>query len=171
MGSNPRLTTYDEDARPWLRSSDDKYGLIVVDTYRQPYIPFYMVTKEFFELARDHLAPGGVVVVNVGHPEGNDEFERVLGRTMAEVFPTVLRDPAEQTNSLLIGGGPGLAARLDRAARTRLHGNLRKLALIDAARMRRGCPAAPSTPTIAPRSSGSSTARSWATPRGSRQSG
>ena len=136
MGSNPRLTTYDEDARPWLRSSDDKYGLIVVDTYRQPYIPFYMVTKEFFELARDHLAPGGVVVVNVGHPEDSDEFEQVLGRTMAEVFPTVLRDPAEQTNSLLIGGeGPLSGARLARVARTRLHGNLRKLALIDAARM------------------------------------
>ncbi len=136
MGSNPRLTVYDEDARPWLRSSDDKYGLIVVDTYRQPYIPFYMVTKEFFELARDHLAPGGIVAVNVGHPQGNDEFEQVLGRTMAEVFPTVLRDPAEQTNSLLIAGeGPTSAARLERAARARLHGNLRKLALIDAARM------------------------------------
>jgi spermidine synthase len=135
MGSNPRLDVYDDDARPWLRASDDKYGLIVVDAYRQPYIPFYLVTKEFFELARDHLAPGGVVAVNVGHPEGDDEFERVLGRTMAEVFPTVLRDPAEQTNSLLIGGGPGMStARLDLAARTRLHGNLRKLARIDAAR-------------------------------------
>ena len=55
---------------------------------------------------------------------------------MAEVFPTVLRDPAEQTNSLLIGGDGSLsAARLERAARARLHGNLRKLALIDAARM------------------------------------
>ena len=136
MGSNPRLTTYDDDARPWLRASDDKYGLIVVDAYRQPYIPFYLVTKEFFELARDHLAPGGVVVVNVGHPEGDDDFERVLGRTMADVFPTVLRDPAEQTNSLLIGGGPEVSqARLDRAARTRLHGNLGKLARIDAARI------------------------------------
>ena len=76
MGSNPRLDVYDEDARPWLRASDDRYGLIVVDAYRQPYIPFYLVTKEFFELARDHLAPGGVVAVNVGHPEGDDEFEQ-----------------------------------------------------------------------------------------------
>ena len=136
MGSNANLTVYDEDARPWLRDSDGGYDLIVVDAYRQPYIPFYLATKEFFELVRDRLAPGGVVVVNVGHPEGSDEIERVLGRTMAEVFPTVLRDPAEQTNTLLLGSeAPASAARLAAAARTRMHGNLRKLALIDAARL------------------------------------
>ena len=61
------------------------------------------MTKEFFELARDRLAPGGVVVVNVGHPEGSHEFEEVIGATMEAVFPTVLRDPAEQTNTLMLG--------------------------------------------------------------------
>jgi spermidine synthase len=110
--------------------------MIVVDAYRQPYIPFYLATEEFFELARDRLAPGGVVVVNVGHAEGSDEFERVLGRTMAAVFPTVLRDPAEETNTLLLGSeAPASAARLAAAARARMHGNLRELALIDAARL------------------------------------
>jgi hypothetical protein len=74
----------------------------MVDAYRQPYIPFYLATKEFFELARDRLAPGGVVIVNAGHPEGNDDLETVLGATLAEVFPTVLRDPIEDTNTLLL---------------------------------------------------------------------
>ena len=68
------------------------------------------------------------MVVNVGHPEGSDEFERVLGRTMAEVFPTVLRDPAEETNTLLLGSEAPASRRAPRrAARARLHGNLRKL--------------------------------------------
>ena len=49
--------------------------MIIVDAYRQPYIPFYLATREFFELARDRLAPGGVVIVNAGHPEGNDDLE------------------------------------------------------------------------------------------------
>ena len=49
--------------------------MIVVDAYRQPYIPFYLATREFFDLVRDRLAPGGVVVVNVGHPEENDDLE------------------------------------------------------------------------------------------------
>jgi spermidine synthase len=137
MGSNENLSVHDADARPWLRRSAGGYDMIVVDAYRQPYIPFYLATREFFELVRDRLAPGGVVVVNVGHAEGSDEFERVLGRTMAEAFPTVLRDPAEQTNTLLVGSeAPASPERLRAAASGPwLHGNLAELARIDAARM------------------------------------
>ena len=110
---NPNLQVFHEDARPWLEDSDGDYDVIMVDAYRQPYIPFYLATEEFFELVRDRLAPGGVVIVNVGHPEGNDDLEKVLGATMAEVFPTVLRDPIEDTNTLLIGSeAPGSAQRL-----------------------------------------------------------
>ncbi|MFA9269625.1 MAG: spermidine synthase [Baekduiaceae bacterium] len=100
---NPNLNTFTDDARPYLRQTDERYDAILVDAYRQPYIPFYLTTKEFFELASDRLRPGGLVMVNVGHLEGNDELEKVLSRTMKEVFPTVLRDPAEDTNTLLIG--------------------------------------------------------------------
>ena len=99
---NPRLDVFHEDARPWLDDAEGDYDVIMVDAYRQPYIPFYLATKEFFELARDRLAPGGVVIVNAGHPEGNDDLETVLGATMAEVFPTVVRDPIEDTNTLLL---------------------------------------------------------------------
>lgn len=113
MGDNPNLTTYTADARPWLRQSDGGYDVIMVDAYRQPYIPFYLATREFFELVKERLAPGGVVVVNAGHPEGNDDLERVLGSTMAEVFPTVVRDPKDDTNTLLLGSeGPASGERL-----------------------------------------------------------
>jgi spermidine synthase len=117
LGSNPKLTVYGEDARPWLRQSTGGYDVIAVDAYRQPYIPFYMTTREFFALVRDRLAPGGVVVVNVGHPSGNDELETVIGRTMAEVFPAVVRDPIDDTNTLLAGSlAPASAGRLRAAA-------------------------------------------------------
>ena len=36
MEDNPRLTVHDVDARPFLRASDERYDLIVVDAYRQP---------------------------------------------------------------------------------------------------------------------------------------
>jgi spermidine synthase len=125
---NPRMTTFAEDARPWLRRSAGGYDAIMVDAYRQPYIPFYLATREFFELARERLAPGGVVVVNVGHPQGSDELERVLGETAAAAFPTVLRYPIEPTNTLLLAGGPPIdQERLRRRAAT-LASPLRPLA-------------------------------------------
>jgi predicted membrane-bound spermidine synthase len=101
---NPRMTVYSEDARPWLERVEDGYDAIMVDAYRQPYIPFYLATREFFELTRDRLAPGGLVIVNVGHPETSSELERVLGATMAAAFPRVLRYPIEDTNTLLVAG-------------------------------------------------------------------
>jgi predicted membrane-bound spermidine synthase len=115
---NPRLDVFHEDARPFLRRIDRRYDVIMVDAYRQPYIPFYLTTREFFELARDRLEPGGVVVVNAGHPEGQDDLEKVLGATLAEVFPTVVRDPSQDTNTLLLGSmAPASAAGLERALR------------------------------------------------------
>jgi spermidine synthase len=132
---NPNLRVHHEDARPWLRASEGGYDVIMVDAYRQPYIPFYLATEEFFELVRDRLAPGGVVIVNAGHPEGNDDLERVLGRTMAEVFPTVIRDPIEPTNTLLLGSEASASgARLREAVRD-LPPGLRTVATQSAARI------------------------------------
>jgi spermidine synthase len=116
---NRRMRLFAEDARPWLARSDESYDAIMVDAYRQPYIPFYLTTREFFELAREHLTPGGMVIVNVGHPEGGEELERVLGRTMGAAFSRVFRYPIEATNTLLVGGdGAMSAARLGRRARS-----------------------------------------------------
>jgi spermidine synthase len=126
---NPRMRVFAEDARPWLERSAGGYDAIMVDAYRQPYIPFYLTTREFFELVRERLAPGGVVIVNVGHPEGSDELERVLGRTMAAAFPGVLRDPIEPTNTLLVASEAPLAASRLRSSLTSMPAALRAPAL------------------------------------------
>jgi spermidine synthase len=135
MGSNERLEVHNEDARPWLEDSASSYDVIVVDAYRQPYIPFYLTTREFFELVRDRLAPGGSVVVNVGHAPGNDDLERVLGRTMAAAFPTVLRDPVENSNTLLVASeAPTTADHIISRIR-RIPPGLQALAATDAGRL------------------------------------
>jgi spermidine synthase len=113
----PNLHVHTADARPFLRRSKRKYDLIVVDAYRQPYIPFYLSTREFFAEARDHLTPRGMVVINVGHPEGSDGLEKVLSATMGAELRTVVRDPSETTNTMLVGtNAPVSAAALRRAA-------------------------------------------------------
>ncbi|MEX0427953.1 spermidine synthase [Nocardioides sp. DS6] len=117
-----RLHTHTADARPWLETTDRKFDVIMVDAYRQPYIPFYLTTREFFALAKAHLTPGGVLVVNSAHPERSDTLEKVLTATMATAFGSdhVWRDPSEPTNSVLVGStGPAPADRL-RAAVPRI---------------------------------------------------
>ena len=133
--NNPRLHLYHEDARPFLRRTDARYDVISVDAYRQPYIPFYLTTKEFFESVRQRLRPGGVLVVNAGHPEGQDELEKVLTATIAEVFPHVLRDPIEPTNTLITASERSLSAERLRRAVPRLPGGLRGTALAAAGRL------------------------------------
>lgn len=98
-----RLRLLTGDARVELRRSAGNYDAILVDAYRQPYIPFHLSTKEFFSLAKDRLAPGGVVIVNVGHPEGDFELEEVLGATMrAAGLRHVVRDAAQSLNTQLV---------------------------------------------------------------------
>jgi spermidine synthase len=125
---NPKMEEFEEDARPWLARSDGGYDVIMVDAYRQPYIPFYLATKEFFELTRDRLTAGGIVILNAGHPEGNDDLETVLGRTMAEVFPNVMRHPIEDTNTLLVASEAPLSAQRLAARAATLPAPLRPVA-------------------------------------------
>jgi len=131
----PRLHTHAADARPFLRRSRQRYDVIVVDAYRQPYIPFYLTTREFFELAHDRLAPGGVVLINVGHPRRSDRLEQVLSATLRTAFRTVLRDPVKPTNTVLLATDAAASGARVRAAASDLPAPLRPVALDAAARL------------------------------------
>ena len=131
----PNLHTYTADARPFLRRSTRRYDLIVVDAYRQPYIPFYLATREFFALARKHLTPRGMIVINVGHPERSDRLEKVLSATMGAELKTVLRDPSEPTNTMLVGTDAPVSAAAMRGALGGMPGALRPVATATAGRL------------------------------------
>jgi spermidine synthase len=103
------LHTYTADARPWLAASRTRYDAIFLDAYRQPYIPFYLVTREFFALIRAHLRTGGTLVINVGHIPGSDSLEQAVSATVRAVFPFVVRDVVSGTNSLVIASTAGLS--------------------------------------------------------------
>ena len=133
--NNPRLHLYHEDARPFLRRIDARYDVISVDAYRQPYIPFYLSTEEFFELCRDRLAPGGVLIVNAGHPEGQDDLEKVLSATIGEAFPNVLRHPIEDTNTLIVASEAPISAERLRNRLPDLPAGLQSTALAAAAQI------------------------------------
>ncbi len=130
----PDLHLHTADARPFLRNATRRWDAILVDAYRQPYIPFYLATEEFFKLAAERLNPGGIVMVNVGHPERSDALEKTLSATMRKAFPTVLRDPSERVNTMLVGlRGDGRPATA-----TPLPADLRRVAAATASRLRPG---------------------------------
>ncbi len=97
------LTVHTADARPWLQSTSSRFDAIAIDAYRQPYIPFHLVTREFFEVVREHLRPGGVVMINVAGPPGEDEALERIAATMATVFPVVERSRVNDFNTMVWG--------------------------------------------------------------------
>jgi spermidine synthase len=105
----PNLHLYTADARPWLEASKARYDAIFLDAYRQPYIPFYLLTREFFSLIRSHLNPGGIVIVNVGHIPGSDALEKVVSATLHAAFPVLERDVVSGSNSLVVASARALS--------------------------------------------------------------
>jgi spermidine synthase len=113
MEDNPRLTVYDADARPFLRRTDERYDLIVVDAYHQPYVPFYLATREFFRLARERLEPGGILALNVASVPGDDSLLDGISGTLTHEFEDVAVWPALRFNKILIAfDEPGTVTRI-----------------------------------------------------------
>lgn len=131
----PTLHFITADARPWLASTSRRYDAIFLDAYRPPYIPFYLTTREFFKLVRAHLTAKGVLIINVGHPEGSDALERALSATLATVFPNVLRDPSQPTNTLVIASDTPISSQALRSSVAWLPSDLRLLAEAAASRL------------------------------------
>jgi hypothetical protein len=102
MGRNPNLRVHTADGRFWLRGTNDHFDAVVIDAYRQPYIPFHLATREFFQLVRDRLNPHGVVAINVGTPPDLTEAVDRIGATMRDVFPAVHASRYDAFNSVLI---------------------------------------------------------------------
>jgi spermidine synthase len=98
---NPRLRLIAADGRPFLENSDRRYDLIIVDAYRQPYVPFQLATQEFFKLARDHLRPGGALALNVAATPDDRRLSRALETTILTAFPQVWRWSPLRFNDLV----------------------------------------------------------------------
>ncbi len=100
----PNLNVIVEDGRYFLRTTDQRYDLIGVDAYRQPYIPFQLTSREFFQEVSDHLTPTGVTVINVGRTSTDYRLVDAIASTMASVYPHVYVIDVERfSNSIVVG--------------------------------------------------------------------
>jgi spermidine synthase len=83
------------DGRRYLVDNDARWDVIANDAFFDDGVPFHLTTREFLELVRARLAPGGVVVTNIiGSVTGpSSKLFRAVYRTYRSVFPTVLVHP------------------------------------------------------------------------------
>lgn len=91
------------DGRVFLQADAPSYDLILIDAYRQPYIPFHLVTVEFFGLVAAHMTEDAVLAVNVASVRGvSQSLAGMIYKTMRAVFPQVIVVHATQSNDILI---------------------------------------------------------------------
>lgn len=87
--NEPNLHVHVEDGRTYLATTQEKYDVVAVDAYQQPYIPFQLTTREFFTLIRSHLSAQGVVAINTGHTTHDFRLVQAFVNTMSQIFPSV----------------------------------------------------------------------------------
>jgi spermidine synthase len=92
---DPRLDVVVEDGRRFLAENEGPWDAIMVDAFYSDSIPFHLATREFLELAKSRLVPGGFVAANIiGAVRGPDSrLFRSMLRTYRAVFPTVAIHP------------------------------------------------------------------------------
>ena len=68
-----RVRYLDGDGRVFLNRNKGLYDLILLDAYRGGFVPFHLLTKEFYALLKERLTPGGVIASNVHDGTGAGE--------------------------------------------------------------------------------------------------
>ncbi len=82
------------DGRVFLRGSRAKFDFIAIDAYtNEYYIPWHLVTKEFFDDVAKHLTADGIVAFNVGSTSATSPLLRSFEATLQSVFTNVYLVP------------------------------------------------------------------------------
>jgi spermidine synthase len=93
----------ESDGRVYLNRHKDLYDLILLDAFRELGVPFHLLTREFYTLVKERLAPGGAVASNV---DANTKLYLSTLATLRAVFPTVdvYSDPKEtdETQAIVV---------------------------------------------------------------------
>ncbi len=87
VGNEKNFEVQVADGRRYMqRQGDRTWDVIMVDAYRGPFVPFHLLTVEFYELVKKRLNGGGVLVENV--EPTTMVFEAAL-KTVGSVFGNV----------------------------------------------------------------------------------
>jgi spermidine synthase len=98
-----RLMIYNDDARNFLSKTEKKYDLIILDAFSKNYVPFHLMTLEYFQLLDKRLSSDGVIISNsIGSMAGDrSNIVRAVYKTISQVFPSVYVFPTEHNSGNL----------------------------------------------------------------------
>ena len=104
------------DGRVFLSRNDELYDLILLDAYRGGYVPFHLLTREFYTLVKQRLTPGGAVAFNVH--DGSKLYASTV-KTLGEVFAALDLYPSGVGEVIAVASASPLDPRaLERRAAT-----------------------------------------------------
>ncbi len=96
------VTPHIQDGRAFLSACRTKYDVIMVDAYQDITIPFSMSSVEFFQSVKEHLNPGGIMVMNMNmYTDNEGGINDYLCGTVRSVFDHAYTCPTGGTNLLL----------------------------------------------------------------------
>ncbi len=128
------------DGRAFLLSDNEQYDVITLE----PPPPIArgvanLYSKEFYELCRLHLRPGGMMAQWVPLTTQNLDATRMLMRTFQDVFPHTTLWTTEWHETMLLGSLDPLhvdvAAIAEQTAQPEIHDSLAEVGIADTARL------------------------------------
>ncbi len=100
--ADARLRIHVMDARRFLSRDHGSYDLVQLDVYQGgPYIPFHLVTEEFFRLARARMSDDALLMMNVFDGGADQALMRRLAATLGRVFASVRVGQTDAGNFML----------------------------------------------------------------------
>lgn len=103
VDNGSRLMIYNDDARNFLSKTEKEYDLIILDAFSESYVPFHLMTLEYFQLLDKRLTSDGIIISNnIGSMTGDrSDIVRAAYKTISQVFPTVYVFPTEHNSGNL----------------------------------------------------------------------
>ncbi|MEM0445684.1 MAG: fused MFS/spermidine synthase [Nitrososphaerota archaeon] len=104
LREDPRLIVHNDDGRVFLQRRETRFDAIIVDAYAKTYIPYHLMTLEFFKVMRSRLTDDGVVVSNIIASMTGDTSEILWSayKTMNIVFPKLYVIKASEVSAPLV---------------------------------------------------------------------
>jgi spermidine synthase len=81
-----RIKTFNEDGRWFVMNNTGRYDVVFFDAYNDLSIPYHLTTKEFAQMVKDRLNPGGIIMTNIIDNFQGGSFLPSYIKTLREVF-------------------------------------------------------------------------------------